>query len=151
MNDILPGRRMFCALVAIAAAALSTPVAAQQEDVTARVVTRQQATIAQRATDPLDDWQTEYANALEAARRLQQARDTRELGERLELELGELDEALHAYARVAERLRHKDRAVAATLDELPASPGSTSNVSNAVANALAAGHEAVKNMVNNIR
>ncbi len=103
------------------------------------------------AEAPLTEWDAEYARALEAAKRLQSSASTRELGEQLELELLAYDEALKAYVRVSERLRHKDRALTASLDELKSAEGVSSRTLQTMSNAMKAAHDTVKNMINNIR
>lgn len=137
-------------IVAAAAMAFALPAFTQTQDVQSRVVTHQVA-IAKPAEAPLKEWDAEYARALEAAKRLQSSASTRELGEQLELELLAYDEALKAYVRVSERLRHKDRALTASLDELKSAEGVSSRTLQTMSNAMKAAHDTVKNMINNIR
>jgi hypothetical protein len=135
---------------ALAAALAALRVGAQQEDVATRAVTRQ-TVVTEVAENPLAAWEAEYAKALDASHRLQRAPRTRALGERLELELMELDTALEAYVRAAERLRHKNRAVAATLDELPASDSMSSRHAQTIANALSVALDAEMATIRNLK
>lgn len=150
MNDRRPNRMVRRAILVAAAAAFALPASAQTQDVQSRVVTHQ-AAIAKSEEAPLTEWETGYAKALEAARQLQSSARTRELGEQLELDLVAYDEALREYVRVSERLRHKDRAMTASLDELRNAQGAESRTFQTMSNTMKAGHDTVKNMINNIR
>lgn len=143
-------RRIGVGIAAAAAMIAASGASAQTQEVQSRVVTHQAAT-AQPEAGSLVDWENRYAEALEAARQLQTSDRTRALGEKLELDLAAYDEALKTYVRASERLRHKDRAVTAAIDELKSSEGASSRTFQTMSNAMKAGHEAVKSMINNIR
>jgi len=135
-----PSIRRVC--VGIAAAAVMTvtsEASAQTQEVQSRVVTHE-AAIAQPEAVALAEWENRYAGALEAARQLQSSDRTRELGEQLELDLAAYDEALKTCVRASERLRHKDRAVKASINELKSSEGASSRTFQVISNAMKAGH-----------
>jgi len=143
-------QRVRVGFLAAAAMAFALPAFTQTQDVQSRVVTHQAAT-RQVAVDPLAGWNEEYAKALESAQELKSSESTRELGERLELDLAAYNEALKAYLRVSERLRHKDRALTAAMETLKNSGKSDSRVYQTLSNAQKAAHDTAKNMINNIR
>jgi len=122
----------------------------QEQEVKTRAVTQTVAT-AQIAVNPLAQWDAEYPKALEQARQLQASNDSREQGERLELELKELDETLRRYVRISERLRHKNRAVAATLESLNNSMQMESRQFQTLSNALKAAHDVEQSSIRNIK
>ncbi len=150
MNELRPDRVVPFGVLLAATVVFALPASAQTQDVQSRVVTHQ-AAIANPEEAPLTEWETGYAKALEAARQLQSSARTRELGDQIELDLVAYDEALREYVRVSERLRHKDRAMTASLDELKNAQGAESRTFQTMSNTMKAGHDTVKNMINNIR
>jgi len=137
------GRRGRWALVGIVTGAIlviALSGTSQEQEVKARAVTQIIAP-AQIAANPLAQWDAEYPKALEQARQLQASNDSREQGEQLELELKELDETLRRYVRISERLRHKNRAAAATLNSLNNSMQMHSRQYQSISNALKAAHD----------
>lgn len=150
MKQRSPIRRVRVGIVLAAAIVVVPAASAQEQDVQSRVVTHQVA-VAQPAQVSLSDWETRYAEALEAAKQLQSADDTRELGEQLERDLQAYDKALRAYQRVSERLRHKDRALTAAIGRLESSGSVDSRTLQTVSNVSQAGHEVHKAIINNMR
>ncbi len=144
------GRWALASVCALVMAAAASPAAAQQQGVTTRVVSHK-AVAGPDADNPLAAWKAQYAEALDASQQLQRSPATRTLGEQLELELTQLDEALRAYVRAGERLRHKNRAVAATLDELPSSDAMSSRNAQTISNALSAAHDAEMATIGNLK
>jgi hypothetical protein len=99
----------------------------------------------------LSAWSMEFSRALESARQLQSSADTRELGQQLELDLTAYDEALRKYVKVSERLRHKERALAATVDSLDGSSQKQSQVIHTISSALKAARDTKAAITRNLR
>jgi len=143
-------QRVRVGFLAAAAMAFALPAFTQTQDVRSRVVTHQAAT-RQVAVDPLAGWNEEYAKALESAQELKSSESTRELGERLELDLAAYNEALKAYVRVSERLRHKDRALTVTAESLDRSNQMQSRAFQTLSNALKTAHDVEKSSIRNMK
>jgi GGDEF domain-containing protein len=150
MQHAGPNHVVRVAVVAAVMVLCASSVCAQAEDVKARVATTQ-AVASQPAAEPLAEWETQYDEALAAAQQLQASDGTRELGEQLALDLEAYNEALRAYVRVSERLRHKDRALTASIGALKNGGQTESRVYQTMSNAMKTAHETVKNSINNIR
>jgi GGDEF domain-containing protein len=150
MQHAGPNHVVRVAVVAAVMVFCASSVFAQAQDVKARVATTQ-AVAAQPAAEPLAEWETQYDEALAAAQQLQASDGTRELGEQLVLDLEAYNEALRAYVRVSERLRHKDRALTASIGALKNGGQTESRVYQTMSNAMKTAHETVKNSINNIR
>lgn len=100
-------------LACLVVLAISLSVGSQQ-----RVQSTTQLTVRTPVVaDPLAEWGTQYAEVMRLTADLAES-GSPELAKQIEDDLQGLDKALREYVRAAERLRHKDRAVSATIDSL---------------------------------
>jgi hypothetical protein len=115
MRNALSGR---WAVVGIVGAVLLAAAIVASQQSQQRVQTTVQLTVRTPVVaDELDEWEMRYAEAMEVVAELAES-GSREHAERLEGDLEGLDEALRRYVRVSERLRHKNRALAETMEFL---------------------------------
>ena len=150
MKNGRSSRLALVGIVAIVIMVFALSGTSQERDIKPQAVT-QSVTTAQFATNPLAQWDTDYSKALEQARQLQSSSSTREKGEQLELELKELDETLRKFIRVSERLRHKNRALTATMQSLNNSAQMESRAFQTISNALKAAQDAENNSIKNTK
>jgi hypothetical protein len=102
--------------------------------------------------DPLAEWGRQYAEALKVAEELK-ASGKADHGRRLEYDLRALDEALRDFVRASERLQHRDRAIAETMDFLMLQNAMQmeSRQFNAVSNALKVRHDSAMAAIRNLK
>jgi hypothetical protein len=102
--------------------------------------------------DPMADWEQAYDEAMKVVRELEESGRPDDAS-RLENDLNGLDQAIRAYVRVSERLRHKDRAYAKTMEFLVAHNAMQmeSRRYQTIANALTAAHQAENATVRNLK
>lgn len=150
MKQNRPSRWLRVVFTAAVVSVIALPAAAQQEDVKPRVVTHR-AAAGQAAVDPLAEWESEYAKALEAVEQLAASSRTGDMGRQLALDLAAFDEALREYVRVSERLRHKDRALQATVDSLDLSNEMQARTFQTLSNALKTAHDAQMSSIRNLK
>jgi hypothetical protein len=102
--------------------------------------------------DPLAEWEPRFGEAMQVADELISSGQT-DYGRRLASDLEALDEALREYVRASERLRHKDRAVSATLEFLVLQNAlqMESRQYDAVSNALKARQDAEMSSIRNTK
>ncbi len=118
-----------------------------------RVQSTTQLTVAKPViADPLAEWEARYAEAMEVAAELKES-GSPEHGVRLENDLEALDETLREYVRVSERLRHKNRAYAETMQFLALQNAvqMESRRYQTLANAVRAAQDAENNAVRNAK
>jgi hypothetical protein len=104
------------------------------------------------AEDPLAEWEKAYNEAMEVAEQVARSSSIRD-GRRLADDLEDVDEALREYVRVAERLRHKQRALFDTVEDLAIhnSVQSESGQFQTLANAIKVAHEVENNTTENMK
>jgi len=101
---------------------------------------------------PLTEWEQQYAEAMNVAAELARSGHAAH-AERLENDLENLDEALRDYVRVSERLRHKDRAMAETMEFLALQNimQMQSRRYQTISNALKAAHDVESATIRNLK
>jgi len=85
------------------------------------------------------------------AAQLKSSGQSPELTEQIESDLKAMDEALTEFVRVSERLRHKDRALTASLQSLNSSMQMESRLYQTLSNALKAAHDVEMGTIRNMR
>jgi len=118
-----------------------------------RVQSTTQLTVAKPViADPLSEWETQYAEAMKVVAEIAEA-GSPEHAERLEKDLTGLDQALRAYVRVSERLRHKNRALDDTMQFLALQNNIQMQARQyqTISNALTAAHQAESNTIRNMK
>jgi len=110
-----------------------------------------QLTAKTAVASPLSQWQTEYAEAMKLAAQLKSSGQSPELAEQIESDLRAMDEALTEYVRVSERLRHKNRALTASLQSLNSSMQMESRLYQTLSNALKAAHDVEMGTIRNMK
>jgi hypothetical protein len=114
MNKGSSRRSTLVGLVFFAVLASSLSASSQQRvQTTTQVTVRTPVVVA----DPLAGWEKQYAEAMKVADELISSGKA-DSGRRLASDLEALDEALRAFVRVSERLRHKNRAYTETMQVL---------------------------------
>jgi hypothetical protein len=100
----------------------------------------------------LSEWDSQLAEARKVAAELTSS-GFAEYGERLDNDLDELDEALKAYVRASERLRHKDRALSETMEFLALQNAMQmqSRQYQTISNALRAAHDVKQSTIRNMK
>jgi hypothetical protein len=128
--------------------ALSLSVGSQQRVQTTQLTVRTPVADA----DPLAEWEQQYAEAMKVADELVSAGNT-DHGRRLAKDLEALDGALRGFVRASERLRHKDRALAATVEFLVQQNAlqKESRQYAAVSNALTVRHDSAVAVMRNLK
>jgi uncharacterized coiled-coil protein SlyX len=138
-------------LVAVAGAVVCVIALSATSQEKQRVQPVTQLTARTTVASPLSQWQTEYAEAMKLAAQLKSSGQSPELAEQIESDLTAMDEALTEYVRVSERLRHKNRALTASLQSLNSSTQMESRLYQTVSNALKAAHEVEMGTIRNMR
>jgi ABC-type protease/lipase transport system fused ATPase/permease subunit len=140
-------------LLAVVSAVLLVIAVSATSQTQQRVQSTTQLTVAQPVVaNPLSEWEAQYAEAMKMVAEIAEA-GSPEQAERFENDLEALDQALRAYVRVSERLRHKNRAMAETMDSLLVEP-STRNMTqlgSMKTNITQAVHDVHKSIINNLR
>ena len=139
------------ALVAAAGAMMCVIALSATSQVQQRVQPVTQLTAKPAIANPLSQWQTEYAEAMRLAAQLKSSGQSPELAEQIESDLRAMDEALTEYVRVSERLRHKNRALTASLQSLNSSMQMESRLYQTLSNALKAANDVESSTVRNLR
>jgi hypothetical protein len=139
------------ALVAAAGAVVCVIALSATSQVQQRVQPVTQLTAKTAVASPLSQWQTEYAEAMRLAAQLKSSGQSPELAEQIENDLKAMDEALTEYVRVSERLRHKNRALTASLLSLNSSMQMESRLYQTLSNALKAAHDVEMGTIRNMR
>ena len=138
-------------LAAVAGALASFIALSATSQVQQRVQPVTQLTVRTAVASPLSQWQTNYAEAMKLAAQLQSSGQSPELAEQIESDLKAMDEALTEYVRVSERLRHKNRALTASLQSLKNSTQMESRLYQTLSNALKAAHDVEMGTIRNMR
>ena len=102
--------------------------------------------------DPLAEWEKQYAEAMKVVDELAKS-GSPENAERLQKDLETLDSTLRRFVRVSERLRHKNRALADTMEFLALQNNiqQESRQYQTISNALTASHQAASNSIRNMK
>lgn len=141
------------ALLAVVSAVLLVIAVSAASQTQQRVQSTTQLTVSQPVVaNPLSEWETQYAEAMKMVAEIAEV-GSPEQAERFENDLRALDEAVRAYVRVSERLRHKNRAMAETMDSLLIQP-STRNMTqlgSLKTNITQAVHDVHKSVIDNLR
>ena len=148
MKDERSSRWAFVGLACAALLVFAYSVSSQQ-----RVQSTTQLTIRTPVVaGPLTEWDQHYAEAMKVAAELARSGHA-EHAERLENDLEDLDEALREYVRVSERLRHKDRALAETMQFLALQNvmQMESRQYQTISNALKAAHDMKSSTIRNMK
>ena len=146
------GRPNRWALVAVAGAVVCVIALSATSQVQQRVQPVTQMTVRTPVVaSTLSKWQTEYAEAMKLANQLKNSGQSPELAEQIESDLKAMDEALTEYVRISERLRHKDRALTASLLSLQNSMQMESRLYQTLSNALKAAHDVETATIRNLR
>lgn len=112
--------------------------------------TSQRAVAETVAADPLSDWHAQYEQTMQLTAELAES-GSAERARMIESVLEGLDDDLREYQRVSERLRHKDRALAATVAQLDASSAIEARLAQALANLQKTARDATRSAIQNIR
>ena len=118
-----------------------------------RVQSKTQLTVPKPVVaDPLAEWEKQYTEAMKVADELAKS-GSPENAERLKNDLENLDAALRKYVRVSERLRHKNRALADTMEFLALQNNiqQQSRQYQTISNALTASEQAANNSIKNMK
>ena len=138
-------------LAAVAGALVSFIALSATSQVQQRVQPVTQVTARTAVGSPLSQWRTDYAEAMKIAAQLKNSGQSPELAEEIENDLSAMDEALTEYVRVSERLRHKNRALTASLQSLNNSMRMESRLYQILSNALKAAHDVEMGTIRNMR
>jgi len=139
------------ALASAAGAVVCVVALSATSQVQQRVQPVTQVTARTAVASPLSKWQTEYAEAMRLAAQLKSSGQSPELAGQIESDLRAMDEALTEYVRVSERLRHKNRALTASLQSLNSSVQMESRLYQTVSNALDVAHDVGMSTIRNMR
>jgi ABC-type molybdate transport system substrate-binding protein len=102
------------------------------------------------AAQPMADWEKAYVEAMNMTAELTESGSS-ELAEQVENDLRAMDVALREYVRAADRLRHRDRAVAATIEELNNHTPPMTRLSSMMSNMRSRAHQTVMSVIDNFR
>lgn len=102
------------------------------------------------AADPLSDWRAQYEQALQLTAELAES-GSAERARMIESVLEGLNDDLREYQRVSERLRHKDRALEATVAQLDASSAIEARLVQALSNLQKTARDATRSAIQNVR
>ncbi len=148
MNRTAASRWAVACAAALAALFAGIALTAQGQQ---RVQSTTQRAVAEPvAADALSDWRAQYEQALQLTAELAESGSV-ERARMIEYVLEGLEDDLREYQRVSERLRHKDRALEATVAQLDASSAIEARLVQALSNLQKTARDATRSAIQNVR